>query len=88
MAGFKGFSPDQVSEYLKEQVPTVSGDILDNIIDQKIDGEVLLALDDASMKEIAPLLGDRVKIKRVIKCVLSKTPSYSIPSKVSLFVCI
>ena len=33
----------------------------------KIDGEVFLEIDDDYLREIAPLVGDRVKLKKVIK---------------------
>lgn len=73
MAAFDKFSPEQVVIFLKDNIPTISKDILKRIVDHKIDGDVLLALDDSTMREIAPLLGDRVKIKKVLNVALSRT---------------
>lgn len=56
------FSPEDVTSFLEENVPGISSDVLSNIITQKIDGEILSELSDSDMREIAPLLGDRLKI--------------------------
>lgn len=69
------FSVQEVVSFLKERVPTISEDVLKRIEDQRIDGEVFLALDDEYMREIAPLLGDRVKLKKVLN---SATSSVSV----------
>lgn len=61
------FSPEDVTSFLEENVPGISSDVLSNIITQKIDGEILSELSDSDMREIAPLLGDRLKIKKVIR---------------------
>ena len=62
----KKFSPSEVLMYLKEYAPTLSEDVLEVIVSQKIDGEVFMALDGESLREIAPLVGDRVKIKSAL----------------------
>ena len=46
--------------------------VLESISDHKIDGDAFLQLDDQGLKEIAPLLGDRFKIKRVMKSILDE----------------
>ena len=69
---FENFSPDVVAAFLKDNIATISEAILKTVVDQKIDGEVFLALDDGSMREIAPLLGDRVKIKKALDIALTK----------------
>ncbi|CAI8031486.1 hypothetical protein GBAR_LOCUS17865, partial [Geodia barretti] len=51
---------------------SLSESILDNIFEHKIDGEVFLSLNDENLREIAPLLGDRLKIKRLISETLVK----------------
>ena len=66
MASFDHLSPEEVCMYLKNEVPTISQEILDSVIDHKIDGEVFLEMNDEYLREIAPLLGDRLKIKRAV----------------------
>lgn len=61
------FSPEEVVAFLKENLPGISVDVFTTIVTQKIDGEILLELSDSDMREIAPLLGDRLKIKRIIQ---------------------
>ena len=78
MANFEEFySPQQVCEFLKNEIPTISGDILDKIIAHKIDGEVFLEIDDEYLREIAPLVGDRVKMKRAIRTAVNLTTRVS-----------
>ena len=78
MANFEEFySPQQVCEFLKNEIPTISGDILEKIIAHKIDGEVFLEIDDEYLREIAPLVGDRVKMKRAIRTAVNLTTRVS-----------
>ena len=63
---FERFSPNDVCDFVKDQVPNISQDVLDNILQHKIDGEVFLALNDEYLRKIAPLLRDRLKMKRVV----------------------
>lgn len=67
MAGiesFETFSPSQVCDYLKQEIPTLSQDVLRQLEEHKIDREVFLGLNDEYLREVAPLLGDRLKIKK------------------------
>ena len=76
-AVFERLSPAEVCDYLKEQIPSISHSILEKIVEHKIDGEVFLALNEEYLREVAPLLGDRLKVKRAISTALSKTCSVS-----------
>lgn len=80
MAGFESFemfSPSQVCDYLKQEIPTLSQEVLRKLEEHKVDGEVFLGLNDEYLREVAPLLGDRLKIKRVIRFTLEKSSSVS-----------
>ena len=66
MARFEEFSPENVRDYIQEQIPQIEKDVLENIVLHKIDGETFLILNDEYLREIAPLLGDRLKIKKHI----------------------
>ena len=76
------YSPQQVCEFLKSEIPTISDDVLEKVIAHKIDGEVFLEMDDEYLREIAPLVGDRIKIKRAIRTAVNMTSRVSqcIPS--------
>lgn len=41
--------------------------ILEKILQHKIDGSVFLQLSDDDLKELSPLLGDRIKLKRLLR---------------------
>lgn len=51
------YSSDEVCLLLSDKMPGLE-EVLDNIIKHKIDGEIFLTLQDESLREIAPLLGD------------------------------
>ena len=63
---FDEFSPADVCSFLRENVPSISEELFQAILDHKIDGEIFVSLTDDHLREIAPLLGDRLKIKRLL----------------------
>ena len=71
MAGVEDFSTEDVRTYIQEQVPDISQSFLEALKEHRIDGRVLLELTDEYLRELASLLGDRIKIKRVIRFALS-----------------
>ena len=64
-------STDELCAYLKQEIPNISDNIVKLFSEHKIDGEVFLELDDEYLKEVAPLLGDRLKLKRVKKAAIA-----------------
>ena len=74
--GFEDLSPSALRLRLEEDIPSLSEGILDNIVEHKIDGEIFLSLNDENLREIAPLLGDRLKIKRLISNVLKAVSGF------------
>ena len=67
------FRPKRFCAYLKEQSPLISEGILERFVEHKIDGEVFLELNDEYLREIAPLLGDRLKLKKIINKALAES---------------
>lgn len=51
--------------YLQEELQGID-DVLDNIRKHKIDGQIFLQLNEEYLREVAPLLGDRIKLKMLI----------------------
>ena len=74
---FEEFSPTDICLYLRENIPSLSEDIFQAVLDHKIDGEVFLNLNDEYLREIAPLLGDRLKIKRILAASLSNVYTFT-----------
>ncbi len=66
-SSFERFTPAQVAEFIKNEIPAISVEILETIAAQKIDGEVLLEMSDGDLLEIAPRLGDRLKLKKAAR---------------------
>ena len=72
-AGFEGLSPEEICAYVKEQIPSISDEILERFKEHEIDGSVFLELNDEYLREIAPRLGDRLKLKRIITRALNSS---------------
>ena len=66
-------STEEVCAYLKEQISFISEGILERFVEHKIDGEVFLQLNDEYLREIAPLVGDRLKLKKIINKALAES---------------
>ena len=66
-------SPEEVCAYLKEQIPFISEGILERFVEHKIDGEVFLQLNDEYLREMALLLEDRLKLKKIINKALAES---------------
>ena len=58
-------SVEELCCYIQEELQGI-GDVLDNIRKHKIDGETFLQLNEEYLREVAPLLGDRIKLKTLI----------------------
>ena len=63
---FEALSPEDVCIFLQEEISTISKDVLEKIVENKIDREVFLTLTDTYLREIAPLLCDRLKIMLLV----------------------
>lgn len=72
MAALRSLSCESVCSFLKGKIPSLSENIMEKLKQQKIDGEVLLELDEDYLRELAPLMGDRLKLKKVIMAEKSK----------------
>ena len=69
----ESLSPEEVCAYLKDQIPFISEGILERFVEHKIDGEVFLELNDEYLREIAPLLGERLKLKKIINKAIAES---------------
>ena len=58
-------SVDQLCDYLAKHLVDIK-DVLENIRIHKIDGAAFLQLNEEYLREVAPLLGDRIKLKSVV----------------------
>ncbi|KAL5493824.1 hypothetical protein EMCRGX_G015056 [Ephydatia muelleri] len=58
---------------LKEEIPDLSDSVVQEILKHRIDRVTFIELTEDNLKEIAPLLGDRMKLKIEQKRLLSKS---------------
>lgn len=71
----ESLSTEDLCFYLKQEIPSLSEDVFKLLNEHKIDGGLFLELDDEYLKEVAPLLGDRLKLKRVMKTAIANDVS-------------
>ena len=68
MSQFSWFTEENVRDFVKKEIPNISVEVLESIISYKIDGEVFMEIEDeAYLTEIAPIVGDRIKLKKAIR---------------------
>ena len=63
-------SVEDPCSYLLTQIPDLDNTVLDNFRKHRIDGQVFLQLNDEYLREVTPLLGDRIKLKTVLAAVV------------------
>lgn len=68
---FEDLSPEKLCVFIKNEIPKLSEEILTKILEHKIDGETFLCMNEEHLREIAPLLGDRLKLRRVLTVTLA-----------------
>ncbi|XP_019862681.1 PREDICTED: uncharacterized protein LOC109591386 [Amphimedon queenslandica] len=91
MAQIHSLSVDGLVDLLQKEIPGLEAAVSDNIRRHKIDGQIFIQLNEEYLREIAPLLGDRVRLKQIISsslepstCNFASSPvSFSSPSYVS-----
>ena len=59
-------SVNDLCEFLEIEFSDLEDHVSENIKKHKIDGQTFLQLNEEYLKEVAPLLGDRLKLKKVI----------------------
>ena len=59
-------SVNDLCEFLEIEFPDLEDHVLENVKKHKIDGQTFLQLDEEYLKDVTPLLGDRVRLKKVI----------------------
>ena len=73
-------SIDELCDYLSTEITDISEDVLSNFRMHKIDGNLFLQLNEEYLREIAPLVGDRMKLKKVLSVALEPFPATPITS--------
>ena len=57
---------DELCDFIKDSIPDIKCDVLENFKRHKVNGEIFAQLDEEYLRELAPLLGDRVRLKKII----------------------
>lgn len=68
----------ELCEFLSEK--NIADDVVDAIMDNELTGEHLLLLTEMEMKELAPKIGDRVKLRQIVT-------SYKVISIINSYKC-
>ena len=63
---FEELSPSEVVSYLSAEVPDLDKTVLENFITHKISGDVFIDLTEEYLRELVPLVGERLRVKRAV----------------------
>lgn len=78
MATFRdNYCPEDVCAFVKDEFPAISEDALQAIAANEIDGEMFIELNDEYLRELAPKLCDRIRLKKAVNMALSLTSPVS-----------
>ena len=80
----EAFTPEQLQIFIENEIPNISKDVLAKIAEHKIDGDLFLTLTDDYLREVAPLLGDLLRIKRLQSSLLNDASTVSSNVDVSM----
>jgi hypothetical protein len=73
-------TPEDIKELIEQRIPSIDKDALECIIEHKIDGVTFLELTEEYLRELFPLLGDRIKVKRLINELCTSIPPQAVDS--------
>ena len=71
---FEYKTPAEVKVYVKQHISSIEDTVLEAIVKHKIDGATFLQLTDEYLREIFPLLGDRLKVKKLVCDLITSEP--------------
>lgn len=71
---------DDVVEYLKTELLDLDEDVLENFWKNKIDGSVFIELNNEYLKDLCPILGSFIKIRKLVQ--ISTEPHSVLPNPV------
>ena len=63
---FSIMTPDDICVFLREELPSLDEDIIETFRQNKIDRIAFIELNDEYLRELCPILGDRMKIKKIV----------------------
>ena len=66
LVDMESWSPNEVVLFLAGEVPDIDENVLKSFADNKVSGDLLLDLDDDSLRELILVLGDRIRVKKAI----------------------
>ena len=62
-SNFEQMTADEVRMFIEEKIPSIDSGVLESIT---VDGMTFLQLNEEYLRELFPLLGDRIKVKKLI----------------------
>ena len=72
---FDKCSPQEVCSFLLQEVPGLDEEVLETFQRHKISGAVFLDVTDEYLRELVPLLGDRIRVKKAVVKALNSAES-------------
>lgn len=64
MADYKGLGCNELGEYLLAK--GLNEEVVSNIVANRIDGELFTGLSEVDIKDLAPAIGDRIRLRSIL----------------------
>ena len=74
---------DDLCDFLSQE-QEIDTSVVENIRKHKIDGSIFIQLDEEYLREVAPLLGDRIRLKRIVASAVEPFSENTTPINASL----
>ncbi len=80
MVSIQSKDVEDLCQFLELELPSLDEDVIESMRRHKIDGVTFLQLNEEYLRELAPLLGDRMKLKRIITAGFEAISSQTVES--------
>ena len=71
---------EDLCQFLELELPSLDKDVIESMRRHKIDGVTFLQLNEEYLRELAPLLSDRMKLKRIVTAGFEAISSQTVES--------
>ena len=75
---------DEICVFMREELPSLDEDVIETFRQNKINGIAFIELNDKYIRELCPVLGDNMKIKKIVQTCVEPISSPSTPKSCTL----
>ena len=81
---FSSMTPDDICVFLREEFSSLVEDVIETFRQNRIDGIAFIELNNECHRELCPILGDCMKIKKIVQTCVERISSPLTPKSCTL----